>query len=593
MVLFMKMNSGNIRKWLLISPLLLAACSQVPGTAENLAGPKPDASTGTVAVENPAQSTSATDSGLSAQTIQSGDNKLSLEPFVSVVNGWGPVERDRSNGENLAGDGRTLTLQGVTYGYGFGVHSDSQMTFNVGGLCQSFTTSFGVDDEIGDRGSVIFQVFTDGMKVYDSGTMTGASATKNVSIDLTGKSTLKLVVVDSGNGYAYDHADWVNPLLKSCTPTNTPVSAPAVPTDALTPEQFGAKGDGVTDDTTALMSMFRALNSQDRAAAFGAGKTYRFVRTEATQFSITRTGATVYGNGAILKVADGVPTNTTWYGVRIAGANITVQDLTVDANRDRRPALTSSTHQMAWLIDSSRTVTLRRVRGLNAPLDGMYINDFAGPRPSQNDLTYPTDIRLENVEMLNSGRNNLSVIVSKNLSIIGGKFNGAHGVNGIPDGPWAGIDLEPNRSTDLFGNNGVYIEGVETSDNAGPGIAVAQINNKNITIKNHVANRNGTALFLSPSGSISVDGLKASGYGILSKAGVIAIVPSDVSGATLTFRNLVVSNATDSKPIFFQNYPGNVSLDGLWANNVTTSKIVGDYRPTTIANVYRDSVKIQ
>src|SRR4029078_12349823 len=32
---------------------------------------------------------------------------------VSATNGWGPYEKDMSNGEQAAGDGRTLTLNGT------------------------------------------------------------------------------------------------------------------------------------------------------------------------------------------------------------------------------------------------------------------------------------------------------------------------------------------------------------------------------------------------------------------------------------------------------------------------------------------------
>jgi hypothetical protein len=56
--------------------------------------------------------------------------------WVSATNGHGPVEKDKSNGENLAGDGRTLTLNGVTYAKGLGVHAASEVVYNLGGRLQ-------------------------------------------------------------------------------------------------------------------------------------------------------------------------------------------------------------------------------------------------------------------------------------------------------------------------------------------------------------------------------------------------------------------------------------------------------------------------
>ena len=75
--------------------------------------------------------------------------------------------------------------------------------------CTAFQSDVGIDDEVGPNGSVVFQVFLDGVKAYDSGTMNGSAATKTIDLDVTGKSELGLVVTDGGdNGNAYDHADW-------------------------------------------------------------------------------------------------------------------------------------------------------------------------------------------------------------------------------------------------------------------------------------------------------------------------------------------------------------------------------------------------
>lgn len=374
--------------------------------------------------------------------------------------------------------------------------------------------------------------------------------------------------------------------------TPEPAALPAIPADALTPEQFGAVGDGVTDDTAALSALFAQLNdSPTSAVSFGTGRSYALRRTEHRQFSVTRNGVTVHGNGATLKVMDDEPTDVPWFVMRIAAREVTVLDLTVDANRDRRPTMTDDQTQTSWFIDGgSRDVTLRRIRSVGAPLDGMYIRDLVSDLPVASAAKTPTNVLLDHVELLDSGRNNLSVISSRNLTVLGGRFSGARGV---PGGPWAGIDIEPNRGVDLQGNDGVTIDGADVSDNDGSGIDVAQIDNTNITIRNVESHRNGTALFLSPSGSVTVDGLRASGYGTVSRAGVIAVVPSDVPGATVILKNIRVSDTTDSKPTFFQNYPGQVSLDGLHASNVATSTVLGTYRPTTVANVFVDGVQIQ
>jgi PKD repeat protein len=157
----------------------------------------------------------------------------SNSPYLSDVSpsaassGWGPIEKDRSNGENQAADGQPLKLRGTTYAKGWGVHANSSLSFPLNGNCTLFTALVGLDDEVQGKGSVLFQVFADGSKLYDSGAVGGTDAAKAVSVDVTGKTELKLVV--DGNGVIdYDHADWADAKLVC--------AAPVVPTEPLTIE---------------------------------------------------------------------------------------------------------------------------------------------------------------------------------------------------------------------------------------------------------------------------------------------------------------------------------------------------------------------
>lgn len=143
-------------------------------------------------------------------TVPTGTTYLSDDAWAQASNGWGPVERNRSNGDAASGDGQTLTLNGVTYTKGLGVHATSQVDFNLAGRCSTLTADIGVDDEVGSSGGVVFQVWGDNTLLYDSGKMTGSSATKSLNVNLTGRSLLKLVVTDGGDGKDFDHADWAN-----------------------------------------------------------------------------------------------------------------------------------------------------------------------------------------------------------------------------------------------------------------------------------------------------------------------------------------------------------------------------------------------
>ncbi|HVT89053.1 MAG TPA: NPCBM/NEW2 domain-containing protein [Tepidisphaeraceae bacterium] len=148
---------------------------------------------------------------------------------VSAVNGFGSFEKDHSNGGNHGNDGKAITLNGKSYAKGLGVHAGSTIIYNLNGQSAQFTSDIGVDDEAGNKGSVTFQVLADNKKIYDSGRMTGSSATKSLNLDVSGKKQLKLVVTDSGNGKDFDHADWagarlINPPQPSFN-TAVPVTA--------------------------------------------------------------------------------------------------------------------------------------------------------------------------------------------------------------------------------------------------------------------------------------------------------------------------------------------------------------------------------
>ncbi len=195
--------------------LSLAACGGVSAPTPSAAVPA--APSATSANENAGEGEallwSETAAGVQALSVSGAEQALSAAPWQAASSGWGPIERDKSNGERNAGDGHALSVGGKTYARGFGAHATSQMTFTLDGRQTGFSAGVGVDDEVGKRGSVVFQVYADGQKLFDSGVMRGGDAARSVNVGLTGKRELRLVVTDAGDGANYDHADWVNPTL--------------------------------------------------------------------------------------------------------------------------------------------------------------------------------------------------------------------------------------------------------------------------------------------------------------------------------------------------------------------------------------------
>ena len=138
----------------------------------------------------------------------SGDAYVSDVQWTSATNGWGPAERDRSNGETGAHDGHTITINGQTYAKGVGAHAPSEIDIYVGKQCSTFTSDVGVDDEKTAYGSVVFQVWADNTKVADSGLLTVDDPAKSLTADLSGAQFVRMVVTDGGDGNNSDHADW-------------------------------------------------------------------------------------------------------------------------------------------------------------------------------------------------------------------------------------------------------------------------------------------------------------------------------------------------------------------------------------------------
>ena len=130
--------------------------------------------------------------------------------WTSSANGWGPVERDLSNGETGSGDGSPLRIGGVAYAKGLGTHAPATVRYYLGGSCRSFTAEVGVDDVQSTRGTVQFSVLADGTEKVKSPVLRATDPAWSLTADVTGASYVDLVAGDGGDGNGNDHADWGN-----------------------------------------------------------------------------------------------------------------------------------------------------------------------------------------------------------------------------------------------------------------------------------------------------------------------------------------------------------------------------------------------
>ncbi|WP_435059606.1 NPCBM/NEW2 domain-containing protein [Streptomyces sp. bgisy060] len=191
------------------------------GTAFTATGLSPSTSyTFTVKAVDAAQNYSPASDGVAVATVSGGPTvDLSDLTWVAAQSDFGTVQKDRSVGLN------PLRLNGVTYAKGVGTHADSTITYALNGAYARFRSDVGVDDEVGANATVRFEVWGDGVKLYESAApMTPSSATQSVDVSVAGVNSLVLKVTDAGDGINSDHADWAGATLVGNAPEPTPLS---------------------------------------------------------------------------------------------------------------------------------------------------------------------------------------------------------------------------------------------------------------------------------------------------------------------------------------------------------------------------------
>lgn len=270
-------------------------------------------------------------------------------------------------------------------------------------------------------------------------------------------------IVDDGNGDGYMS---IKPVPANVPLSNTEYWTPVSNYTALynafdarisqlealvqyvTPEDFGAVHDGVTDDTAAIQ------------AAIDTGKPVLFERD--AEYSIDLVSGVALNavdgmeldlNGATLHLQNHSYTGYTIFSFdHVSG--VTVKNGTLYGDKDVNTATTTE-----WCY-------------------GMFFNGCAGVRLQDLTIKYcsgdgiefgldqSSDIYIERVTCDNNGRNGMSMTNVRDVFVTSSKFNNSNGHN-----PQAGVDLEPNSATEHILN--VHFDGCEFAGNHNAGFMTA------------------------------------------------------------------------------------------------------------------------
>ena len=245
----------------------------------------------------------------------------------------------------------------------------------------------------------------------------------------------------------------------------------------------GARGDGKSDDTTAIQAAIDALPA--------AGGT---VRVPAGNYMIDAARAVSLRSNVRLEMAPdaqltALPNTLKRYHVlRVWRVdNVQIVGGRIVGERDQHRG-SKGEWGYGINIQASRNVTVTGTRISDCWGDGMWIGAFG--RGAKADLSM--DVTLQNVVCTNNRRQGLSLGPCKRVRILDSTFSGTHGT-----APQSGIDLEPmgqGEASDVLiqgctmtGNkgcgveihhsvSGVVIRHCTIRDNAGYGVLAAQMN---------------------------------------------------------------------------------------------------------------------
>ncbi|MBN8459836.1 MAG: glycoside hydrolase family 97 catalytic domain-containing protein [Verrucomicrobia bacterium] len=237
---------------------------------------------------------------------------------------------------------KPLTVAGTVYRRGIGTHAASGATFGADGKSPlRFRAKVGADDGPQESGSVVFQVFGDDRKLFDSGVLRKGDAARDVDVDLSGVRLIELRVTDAGDGMNCDHADWCEarfihageaprlmPRWSVVLPHYTGAfpSAPAKATAFSSPNGKVSARVGVSDGRLALEVRRRGKPALDPSP-----------------LGITLDGQDLGADAEIGKV-ETYTTNTT-YPNPLGGGNL------LDRCKGLRIALRSKPSGVSWTLD--------------------------------------------------------------------------------------------------------------------------------------------------------------------------------------------------------------------------------------------------
>lgn len=243
--------------------------------------------------------------------------------------------------------------------------------------------------------------------------------------------------------------------------------------DGINVKDYGAKGDGASDDTGAINKAILAASARDSKTVYIPAGTYLINALESVR-PLSHMRLCLAPNA----VLQAIPNDSEDYAV-IRMVNLDDVEIRGGTIFGEREEHTGTTGQWGMGIDMEgcSEIAISDISIADCWGDGIYI----GSTEARN---YCQDILIERFDLDNNRRQGISLISGRNVTIRDGVIANTQG-----HPPQAGIDLEPNEFDESMQD--ILIENLQTINNAGYGIdfwlgqCAGSPRQFSLTIRNH------------------------------------------------------------------------------------------------------------
>lgn len=282
-----------------------------------------------------------------------------------------------------------------------------------------------------------------------------------------------LSVVDNGMGTSYvsnkpvpvntplsDTEYWIVYGTSSGAILNLQNQIDEIKDGFVIPEMFGAKADGVTDDTAAINTAIAACpNVVFTNNTYMVNADIGILPEDGTHLFLSE-GTVLKGIAPVSDVGDIIHISEK--------NNIVIEGGTIDGNRSGA----HSQHAHGISIETCDNVIVNNVHVKDCKGDGIYIGSYL--TNEEWTVVYPShNVKVLNCLIENTGRNGISPVACEGMHIIDTTIKDIQGEN-----PQAGIDIEVNN--DSYPVTDYVLSGLHISNCVGYGLIIPRYNNNGI-----------------------------------------------------------------------------------------------------------------